>query len=224
MAVTFNAPTFTASELEAAQGMVAYLKVKQVIIDGLEFNNNNFLKNDLLRCYYCKRERFAFLAIKKNEWGKKYIVEGSHLDDLNEYRPGMKAVKEFGVISPFIQAGITRSDIEDMAGFYQLPFNNRKSESCLATRIKTGQKLELDVLMLIGEAEAFIKNLGIGLVRARWDEGAINLEFEAAELEKAFSLRELMVPHLKEMGFKSVGLNLEGYVNKNTLERKDIDG
>lgn len=212
-AVTFNSPTLPSGQLDTAKKIARYLNAQHTIIDAPDMENINFLANDLLRCYYCKRERFAFLQKNKYQFkdGPVNIIEGSQMDDLNEYRPGMRAVKELGIISPLIQAGLNRGEIEAIALKNNLPFYHMLPESCLATRIKTGQTIEPQLLEMIDKAEILIKSMGFSMIRVRLDDGTARLEFVPEEIEKAFLMRKQIIDKLKKQGFNNITLDLEGY-------------
>ncbi len=210
-AITFCSPTTPLREIQDAQRITAWLNIKHNIYPGPEMHSEEFLVNDLLRCYYCKRERLAFLLSLATEYEKARFIEGSVLDDLDEYRPGMKALEEAGITSPLLEAGISKEDIGIIAQDYKLPFAGKKTESCLATRIKTGHRIELPLLERIQGAEDALHAMGFELVRIRWNAGETRLELAPGDLEKAFSLRQIIIERVKKFGFSSLSLDLEGY-------------
>lgn len=210
-AVTFHSAATPIREIEAAELTASFLNVKHNIYPGPEMKSEEFLANDLLRCYYCKRERFAFLLSLKAEFAGTRFIEGSVVDDLDDFRPGMRALKEAGIDSPLLEAGISKEDINIIAGDYYLPFAGKKTESCLATRIKTGHRIETLILEQVQVAEDAIHELGFQLVRVRWHAGEARLEFDQGDLERAFVLRREITRRVKECGFSIVSLDFEGY-------------
>ncbi len=211
-AITFHSATTPIREIQDAQITASWLNVKHNIYPGPEMKNEEFLANDLLRCYYCKRERFAFLLSLQAEYAGARFIEGSVVDDLKDYRPGMRALKEAGIASPLLEAGISKEDIGIIAQGYQLPFAGKKTESCLATRIKTGHRIEISILEQVQSAEAAIHELGFQFVRVRWHAGEARLEFAQGDLERAFVLRGEINRRVKQCGFSSVSLDLSGYI------------
>lgn len=209
-AVTFNSPTTPRRELERAIQTANLLQVEHIIIDAPEMEEELFKRNDSLRCYYCKRSRLAYL---KNYLGNlsATLLDGSHLDDLKEDRPGMKALKELGVISPLLETGWDRSLLASQCRAYDLPFTERPTESCLATRIKTGQQLDPELLERLDKLEEACLTLGISLVRARYNNGEIRLEVKREEMVLAFEKREGIAKVAHDMGFKTIALDLHGY-------------
>lgn len=219
MAATFDALTVPSGEKDKAIEVAAYLKVKHIILPTPEMDNPDFLKNDLLRCYYCKRERFAFLQRYMQQGGCQWaILEGSQVDDLEDYRPGMKAAGELKILSPLLQAGMSRADIELISRQNKLPFRDYKTESCLATRIKTGQIIEPALLSRIDQAEAFIKNLGFELVRVRCDHNRASIEVEPDQVPGLMQNSPQLKENLSQLGFTSIAIAPQGYQVKKRVE------
>ncbi len=123
----------------------------------------------------------------------------------------MKAAREFGISSPLLEAGLDRAAIKSLAVEYQLPLPDRPVESCLATRIKTGQRLDIDLMAKLDELEEAIRGLGIALVRARWNSGEIRLEVRSEDLPVIMDNREKIINLAKNRGFSTVSLDLRGY-------------
>lgn len=207
-AVTFRSDSFSHGEAERAQKVTDLVGVSHHFVDTPEFNDENFLQNDLLRCYYCKRKRFRFLL---QSYPQIPILEGSHRGDLGQYRPGMRAVEELGIHSPMLRAGLTSQDIDNLCVDYGLPFKDYQPESCLATRIKTGQRIDPTVLQRLESLEEGIKHLGLSLVRARYSYEEIRLEVLPEEMNLAFSNREILMGMARQQGFTNLSLDLAGY-------------
>jgi len=220
-AVSFYSPTTPAAEMSAAQSIAAVLNVKHVVYPGPEMQNEKFLVNDLLRCYYCKRERFNFLLSLDSTFPGFRIIEGSVTDDLEDDRPGMKALQEAGVASPLLEAGISKADIITIAAENRLAFAGKKPESCLATRIKTGQTIEIPILEQIQTAEQALHDLDFQFVRVRYNGGEARLEFAPEDVEMALSLRNEIARCLQQCGFTRVALDLEGYKSGKREERNE---
>jgi uncharacterized protein len=211
-AITFRSATTPNREIHDAKKIAAYLNVNHNIYSGPEMKNEEFLANDLLRCYYCKRERFIFLLSLQVEFNGYTFIDGSVIDDLEDFRPGMRAAQEAGIASPLMEAGISKEDINYIALDNELSFAGKRKESCLATRIKIGHRIEVSILEKIHTAENSLYELGFELVRLRWNEGEARLEFTQRDLESAWLLRQEIIQRVQACGFSKVSLDLEGYI------------
>lgn len=221
-ALTFGGATISSLDLQAAQATAAGLRVKHWVCPGPEMKREEYLVNDLLRCYYCKRERFSFLLNQPAMIPGAKFIEGSVLDDLQDDRPGMQALGEAGIYSPLLQAGISKSDIGIIAAEHNLYFLKRRSDSCLATRVKTGYRLEIALLDQIRAAEDAIQGLGFDLVRARWQGGAVRLEFAREDLNRAFAMRQEIIGELNQFGFQSISIDRNGY-KMSSIKEEDYE-
>lgn len=139
------------------------------------------------------------------------MLEGSNEDDLHVYRPGLQAVKELGVVSPLADCGITKAEVRVLAAEYDIPVANRPSAPCLATRLPYGAELDLELLKRIDEAENYLKNFGWRNVRLRVHGEITRLEVDKEVFTEVLEHREVIIKHLKDMGFRYVTLDLEGF-------------
>ena len=146
------------------------------------------------------------------EKGLEVVVEGSNVDDLRDYRPGLKAVKELGIASPLEEIGFTKQEIRQAAKMLDLAVWNKPSEPCLATRIPFNTEITLEKLQRVRDGERFLKeNLGIDQLRIRDHNGLTRIEVEKANLEIVFSQRDKISDYLFHLGFNYVALDLTGY-------------
>lgn len=220
-AVTFHSPATPRQELLRAVETAEYLQVEHLLIATPEMEDEEFCANDLLRCYYCKRRRFRFLH-ENYSYLCGTIMDGTHQDDLNDYRPGMKALKEFGVVSPMLQAGLGRADIEYFCRQFDLPFVDRPPESCLATRIKTGQHLDKALLARLDTLEEAIHSRGIPVVRARYNLGEIRLQVRKDDIPLIITQRNEISKLIRDMGFELGSVDLMGYDENKSLYGETI--
>ncbi len=169
------------------------------------------LANTAHRCYLCKMRVLSLIREAVPEG--TVIVEGSNMDDLGDYRPGMKAVKELGVRSPLIEAGFKKADIRKHAKELGLPNWDKPAAACLATRIPTGEHIEPSVLRNIEAAEEFLKNRGIRHCRVRTHGQLARIEVAPEEREAFFDtdFMDETAAKLRELGFTFVSLDLAGY-------------
>ena len=170
-----------------------------------------FAANPPDRCYHCKLERLAALQKLGMEMGFTTAVEGSNLDDDQDYRPGKRAVEELGVRSPLAEVGFTKADIRAMAKSKGLVVWDRPSAPCLATRFPYGTTITLTGLERVGLAEQYLIGLGYQPVRVRFGEAQVRIEVSPDEIARLVSQRNMVVMKMKELGFKYVALDLEGY-------------
>lgn len=181
----------------------------QVDLLGLD----KFKNNPPDRCYHCKREIFGKIMEISSKEGFSNVADGTNIDDDDDYRPGMKALKEHGVMSPLREAGFSKLDISLLAREMGIPAKNKPPSACLASRIPYGEMITSEKLRIIGEAEKYLRSLGFTQVRVRHHEEIGRIEVLADELNKFadMNLRKKVSEKLKELGFKFVAVELEGY-------------
>ncbi len=209
IAVTAAGPNFPKNELEYAQSFcekrgIAHLTINldEEILESIEDNKED-------RCYLCKKTIFANLQEAIGE----HILEGSNSDDLNDYRPGRKALKELGVISPLEEAGFTKEDVRRALRLLDVPGSEKPSMACLASRVPTGEKITVSKLKMIEKSEEALKELGFSQLRVRHHGDLARIEVGEDEIEKLFDKKLLaeVDQKLKKVGFKFVSLDLAGY-------------
>lgn len=211
IAVTATSPTYPPEELEEAKRVANWLGIKHLVIETDEINDENFRSNPPERCYFCRGELFARLEQIRKHLGFKAILDGTNHEDLSDFRPGIKAAREFGVISPLALAGLSKQEVRKLAAKRGLPNHDKPANPCLASRIPFGYAITPQRLGRIARAERFLHGLGLKVVRVR-DHGEVaRLEVGRSELPKAFKLRAEIVRELKKLGYAFVALDLEGY-------------
>jgi uncharacterized protein len=181
-------------------------------------DNPDYLKNSSNRCYYCKSELFSTLSDISKEKNIKVIVDGTNLDDLSDFRPGLVAADENKILHPFVDLEFTKVDIRNISKHLQLPTADRPSAPCLSSRVAYGQPITLQTLSKIERAEALIKELtGIEILRVR-DHNNI-ARIEVGKNERSLLFDELIMDkidqELKAIGFKYITLELSGYKSGN---------
>ena len=214
IAITANYKTLALFELEDAKRVADEIGIQHIIIEYNELEDVNFVKNDINRCYYCRKS----LGENIKRYEKKYqvmdVVDGTHLDDTNDYRPGLKAMREYQVKSPLLEERMGKKEIREIARRYNISVANKPSNSCLASRIPYGNNITQEKLKKIEIAEEKVKELfDIKHVRVR-DHGEIaRIEIGRDEMEKMFNKKKLneLDLELKSIGFKYASLDLYGY-------------
>ncbi|MCR5060101.1 MAG: ATP-dependent sacrificial sulfur transferase LarE [Saccharofermentans sp.] len=172
------------------------------------------------RCYYCKRGVFQEIKRVASGYGITYVAEGSNMDDLGDYRPGLRAVSELCVVSPLREAGLTKADIRAISREMGLPTWSKPSYACMATRVAYGEEITVEKLRMIEQAEQFLGDLGFNDVRVRMHGSRAQMSGCIARIEVAASdiarlaadgVRETVSERLKEIGFVYVAVDLNGY-------------
>jgi uncharacterized protein len=221
MAVTARSKIHPLSELTIAQEITRSLGIKHMVVDTQELSKKEFIKNPPGRCYICKKELFTQIKEIAKEHNLNFVVDGSNYDDLGDYRPGRKAIKELKIRSPLQEILLNKEEIRFLSQKMGLPTWNKPSNSCLATRIPYGEKITIEKLGRIGQAEEFIHHLGIEQVRVRYHHDLARVEVRAKDLSLFMKedLRKKIITQLKNLGFIYITLDLQGYRSGSMEER-----
>ncbi|MBT9148994.1 MAG: ATP-dependent sacrificial sulfur transferase LarE [Dehalococcoidia bacterium] len=211
IAVTAISETYSSHELESARYMAQELGVKHILIRTAELANEDFASNPKERCYFCKRELISQLNDIARGHNLNYVLDGSNYDDLADYRPGMKAVGELGARSPLKESLLTKNDIRSLSRQMNLSTWNKPSLACLASRIPYGDRITSEKLIMIDQAEAFLRNLGVGQLRVRHHETIARIEVLPEDIPLLLLLREKISARFKEIGYTFITLDLQGY-------------
>ncbi|WP_338606567.1 ATP-dependent sacrificial sulfur transferase LarE [Desulfoferula mesophila] len=205
---------FTPSwEAERARALARSLGVKLHEMDACELDDSDIVRNDPQRCYFCKRLRLGRLMELAQELGIAAVAEGSQADDAQDFRPGERAVKELGLISPLAEAGLGKAEVRTLSRALGLPTADLPAAACLASRVPWGTALTPEALERIGRAEAGLRKLLPGNLRVRDHLPVARLELSPADLARALGepLRGQIVEAVKAAGYDYVALDLEGY-------------
>lgn len=178
-------------------------------IDVLKFPE--IQKNSSDRCYHCKKLLMKEIQAVAEHHGIKKIADGSNIDDLSDYRPGHKATEELGIIHPFIETQITKEEIRYLAKKYNLENWNAPAQACLATRIPVNTPILNENLRKIEKAEDYLHSLGFLICRVRKLEDTAKIELPQSRISDLLLYRETIVDSLKQLGFRNIFLDLEGY-------------
>jgi uncharacterized protein len=213
LAVIADYKTLAQEELDSAKKICQEIGIRHLIISYDELQNEDFVKNDKNRCFHCRTELSEHLKEITSKENISLIVDGTNLDDLGDYRPGIIALKNNGVRSPLVEVGLAKQEIRDIAKLVGLSVYDRPSNSCLASRIPWGQRVTAERLARIEMGETFVKQIfGAKQVRVRDIDGQAKIEVGADEmhlLEKT-KLDELFTK-LLSIGFHSVMVDPDGY-------------
>ena len=221
VAMTAVSPSLAPAEKDLAIEVAARIGARHELVESHEIEDESYLKNDSDRCFHCKSELYRLTTVKRPFWGLAHVVNGTNLDDLGDYRPGLEAAKQAGVRSPLVEAEFRKDDIRRVAASIGLSVWDKPAAACLSSRLPYGTRVTRERLAQIGSLEADLKALGLRQVRVRWhpvssegpQTGAAMARIEVAEEEllDALKLRSELTQAGKKRGFAYVTLDLQGY-------------
>jgi pyridinium-3,5-biscarboxylic acid mononucleotide sulfurtransferase len=210
-AITIHSPVDAPDEVETAQALAQQVGFAHQVIELDDLENPMFVANPPDRCYHCKLARLhAIRAIAKQD-GFAAVCEGSNADDGTDYRPGRRAVSELGGRSPLAEAGLTKAEIRSIAQALGLLVWDRPSAPCLATRFPYGTEITPEGLRQVGEAEAYLKQLGFSPLRVRHHGAVARLEVAPGQIARLVEQRDAVAARLKQIGYQYVAVDVEGY-------------
>jgi pyridinium-3,5-biscarboxylic acid mononucleotide sulfurtransferase len=220
VAVTADYNTLSGDELKSARKIAKELDIDHRIVRYNELDNEEFVKNDSLRCYHCRTELASYLLLEAKKIHVSLIVDGTNIDDLKDYRPGIKAMRENGVKSPLVELGIGKQNIRSIAKSNNLSVFDKPSNSCLASRIPHGIPVTFEKLKRIETAEILVKSVfNVRQVRVRDHQDTARIEVGREEFKEMFDTDKLLTidSKLKNLGFKYVALDLSGYKSRDNI-------
>ena len=213
IALTGSSESFPQTEQEESNSFCEKEGIQQVLFFSNELQNEDYAKNPKDRCYHCKHILFSTMQKLAKENGVSYVLEGSNVDDLGDYRPGLNAIAELGIKSPLREAGLTKDEIRQLSKQLNLPTFQKQSFACLASRIPYGERITAEKLKRIEEAEDFLKKKGFSYYRVRIQDKLARIEVLPKDIERFMEedLRSEVVAYFKQLGFLYVTLDLQGY-------------
>ena len=213
VAFTEASPLHHSWELTEASELAQQFGVRHIIHGSDELGSPEFAANPPDRCYLCKKAIFSGALRIAAELGLAKVIDGSNVDDLQEYRPGRRALEELGVNSPMVDAGLTKTDIRALSQKLGLPTWNRQSLACLASRFPYGTTITIQRLKQVESCETFLRNEGFTTFRVRYHGDSARIEVMVADIGRlaVSPLREKVVTHFKAAGFTYVCVDLQGF-------------
>lgn len=209
--VVVKSELFRNEEFELALKLGQSLGVEVLETEMSELQDANIVKNTPESWYYSKRLMYSQLENIKNKLGFNYVLDGMIMDDLDDFRPGLKARDEFGVRSVLQEAKLYKSEVRELSHQHDLPVWNKPALCSLASRIPYGEELSFTKVNKVNEAEKFILSLSINHVRVRYHHNIARIEVTEDQLNNLLKLKDSIILHLKELGFDYVTMDLEGY-------------
>jgi uncharacterized protein len=214
VAVTADSPSVPRAEVADAARLAALIGIRHVVVRTEEFSDPDYVRNDGSRCYFCKSELYSRIEGMLPELGVAVICSGANLDDAGDYRPGLTAAAEHRVRHPLQEAGFTKADVRALARAWGLPTWDKPASPCLSSRLAPGVEVTRERTARVETAEVYLRGLGLRECRVRLHEGELaRVEVPAAELARLASdeVRAGLTRRLKELGFRYVTLDLEGF-------------
>lgn len=213
VAITAHTSFFPKRELEEAELFCRQYGISQYTVPCQVLEQGDIAQNPNNRCYLCKRSLFTEMLniTKQHQLGT--LAEGSNLDDEADYRPGMRAVAELGVISPLREAGLTKDDIRNLSYSMGLSTWNKPSFACLASRFAYGETITEEKLHMVEKAEQLLMSLGFLQMRVRIHGQMARIEIEPQDFARMVQddVRDLILKHFYAYGFTYVAMDLKGF-------------
>ncbi len=213
VAMTLSTQFVPQSEIESAKKIADSIGVEHISIDENILEDENIVSNTMDRCYFCKKKMFSIIRDTAEKYGINNLVHGVNLDDLKEFRPGLKAAEELGFISPFVQAGIAKKDIREISKQMGLDTWDKPSNSCLATRIAYNEKISFKKLVVVEKAETFLRDLGFNYIRVRCSGKTARIEVDPGQIVQFMdeTVRQKISKQFVKFGFKNTSIDMDGY-------------
>jgi uncharacterized protein len=215
VAVTAESPSLAAGELDEAKQVAAAIGIRHEVVRTDEFSRTGYQENAGNRCYFCKSELYEQLESLAPSLQADVILNGTNLDDLGDHRPGLVAANEHAVRSPLVDAGLRKAEVRAIARLWNIPIWDKPASPCLSSRIAYGVEATPERVRRIDQAEQFLKSLlGIRVLRVRCESGdlaRVEVPLECLPALVNESTREQMVARFREIGFRRVTIDLEGF-------------
>lgn len=212
IAVTGTSPSLASGELEQAKELAQLIGIEHVVIETQEFDRQQYIANQGDRCYFCKTELYSNIDVLQQQRGFRHVLNGANVDDLGDYRPGMKAATEFEVLSPLAECGFDKQVVRDLAAYWGLPVWDKPATPCLSSRVAYGEEVTPQRLKMIDEAEQFLRLQGFEICRVRYHRGDLaRVEVSRDRIADLIAMHDEVTDRLKGFGFKFITVDLEGF-------------
>lgn len=211
--LTTTSPTMPADDRANALAMARRIGARHLVIESNELEVPGYAANPINRCYLCKHNLFTVCSAKAAELGIDEILDGLNLDDLNDYRPGIKAASESRVRHPLVEAQLTKAEVRELSKMLDLPTWDRAASPCLSSRFPYGTQITAEGLEQVQAGEKVLHQLGFKVARVRYHGEVARLEVAADQVARLFdpAIRELVDNELRRIGFRYVTVDLRGF-------------
>ncbi len=213
LAVTGRSPSVPSAELETAAALADEVGARHAFLDTQEFEDESYLTNPAERCYFCKTELYTRLTNLAAEHGLNAVVSGANVDDLGDYRPGLKAADEHTVHSPLAECGISKAELREIAAELGLSIHDKPASPCLSSRVQYGERITAEKLRRIDAAEMFLREHGFRECRVRHHDNLARIEVPSEQIVRFAdaAFRAAVEQKLRELGYQYVVLDLRGF-------------
>lgn len=209
--ITATSSTYPFFELEESKRLAADLGLRQRIVVSEETDIPGFTSNPPDRCYYCKSELFRLIREIAAQDGFAVVFDGSNADDVHDFRPGRRALRELGIVSPLCDAGLGKDAIRALSRELGLPTADKPSYACLASRFPYGEEITREKLDRVGRAEQGLRELGLSQFRVRSHGDLARIELSQSDMDRGWRLRGELERVCRNAGYVYVAIDVRGY-------------
>ena len=211
LAATGLSMSYAEEEIAEAKAVAAAIGAPHQMVETMELTDPRYADNTHQRCFFCKSELYSKLAVTASELGFAAVLDGTNVDDLGDFRPGIRAADQLGVISPLAESGIGKTEIRSLAKAWGIPIWNKPAAACLSSRFQYGDPITVEKLRKVGKAETGLRALGLHGFRVRHHDDIARLEIPADHLAWVVEHRAEVVACVRQAGYAYVTLDLEGF-------------
>ena len=213
VAVTGTSDSLASRELTEAKSLAKSMGVRHVLIDPREFDDPKYLANPTNRCFYCKTALYEKMAAVLDEYNLQAALNGTNVDDLGDYRPGLEAAKEHGVLSPCVDAGLTKKEIRELSAAMGLQTHDKPAAPCLSSRVQYGEEITSEKLRMIEQAENLLRDMGFRECRVRHHNNLARIEVPVEQIARVIEpdTRNAIDAAFREFGYAYVTIDLRGF-------------
>lgn len=211
LAATGLSASYAEEEIAEAKSVAAQLGAPHLMVETMELTDPRYADNTHQRCFFCKTELYGKMQSKAAELGYDAIVDGTNADDLGDFRPGLRAANQLGVLSPLAEAGMSKSDIRAAAKAWGVPIWNKPAAACLSSRFQYGDPITVEKLRQVATAESGLRALGLKGFRVRHHDETARLEVPPDQFPIVLEQRSEIVEAVRRAGYRYVTLDLEGF-------------
>ena len=213
LAVTADSPSLAPSELRDAVDLAQQIGLNHRVIKTHEVEREDYQANTSNRCFFCKDELYTHLSGFASAEGYAWVANGTNVDDLGDFRPGQNAAKEYGVLSPLVDAGLAKAEIRHLSREMGLPTWDKPAQACLSSRIPYGSRVTVEALTRIGKAEEYLRSLGFRQLRVRHHDTVARIEVGPQDFPAllAEDVRQDITRYFRSIGYAYVTLDLDGF-------------
>jgi len=215
IAITGISPALANTLREEARSQAKWIGVKHIEIQTSELDQTSYSTNPKDRCFACKKELHKHTTYLSKKLNYKIVLDGVNLDDLKDYRPGIQASKQAGVISPLAKFKFSKQDIRDISRALGFPWWDKPAQPCLSSRFPYGHEITSERLKMVEKAEEYLKKRGLSDVRVRCQGSTARIEIPKNELKNFFDKYDIseLVQYFFNLGFSCTSLDLEGLIS-----------